>query len=101
MGVEVVTAEQTALPIHASGHPAQDELCQLYQWVQPEIAIPVHGEPLHMQAHAELAKQTAVPKVLTGRNGDVFMLRPVPGIQRQSVRTGRLGYDKKQLISLS
>lgn len=98
MQVEVITADEAELPIHASGHPAQEELETLYKWVQPEIAIPVHGEEAHMRAHAGLAKGVGVPRSLTGRNGDVFMLRPVPGMQRQKVATGRLGWQKGKLI---
>ena len=85
-------------PIHASGHPAQQELETLYRWVQPQIAIPVHGEAVHMQAHAELAKACGVPRTLTGRNGDLFMLSNTPGIQRQKVQTGRLGWEKGKLV---
>ncbi|PHS61597.1 MAG: MBL fold metallo-hydrolase [Thalassobium sp.] len=98
IGVEVITADDAELPIHASGHPAQEELETLYRWVQPEIAIPVHGEEVHMKAHAALAKSCGVPRTLTGRNGDLFMLAPVPGIQRQKVRTGRLGWEKGALV---
>lgn len=97
-GVEVITAEMAIKPIHASGHPAQQELETLYRWVQPQIAIPVHGEAMHMQAHAELAKACGVPRTLTGRNGDLFMLSNTPGIQRQKVQTGRLGWEKGKLV---
>ncbi len=96
--LEVITAEQAALPIHASGHPAQDELRQLYQWVRPQIAIPVHGEAEHMRVHAQLAQQVGVDKALTGRNGDLFMLAPVAGVRRQVVGVGRLGWDKGALV---
>ena len=101
MQVEVITADEVELPIHASGHPAQEELETLYKWVQPEIAIPVHGEEVHMRAHAGLAKGVGVPRSLTGRNGDLFMLRPVPGMQRQKVSTGRLGWQKGKLIPVT
>lgn len=99
-GMEVITAEQSSLPIHASGHPAQQELQQLYQWVQPEIAIPVHGEAEHMRVHAQLAQRSGVNKTLTGRNGDVFMLAPVAGIQRQVVPVGRVGWHKGALVAV-
>ncbi|TGN39255.1 ribonuclease J [Marinobacter confluentis] len=98
LGVEVLTAESAGLPIHASGHPAQDELRAMYQWVQPAVAIPVHGEEQHMQAHADIARDTGVPKRLVGRNGDLFMIRPVPGMRRQMVETGRLGWLKQELV---
>ncbi|WP_020561380.1 MBL fold metallo-hydrolase RNA specificity domain-containing protein [Marinobacter gelidimuriae] len=98
MGVKVITAEQSDLPIHASGHPAQEELEAMYRWVQPAVAIPVHGEEEHMAVHARLAKQTGVPKTLVGRNGDLFMIRPVPGMRRQITETGRLGWFKEALV---
>lgn len=100
LGVEVITVDNAEHDIHASGHPAQDELKMLYNWVQPEIAIPVHGESEHMKAHAGLAKGCGIPRTMTGRNGDLFMLRPVPGMQRQKVRTGRLGYEKGGLVKV-
>ncbi|HAU17404.1 MAG TPA: MBL fold metallo-hydrolase, partial [Marinobacter adhaerens] len=49
LGVRVITAEDADLPIHASGHPAQEELELMYKWVKPAIAIPVHGEAEHME----------------------------------------------------
>jgi ribonuclease J len=98
MGVEVLTAESANLPIHASGHPAQEELRAMYQWVRPAVAIPVHGEDQHMQAHAHIARDTGVPKRLVGRNGDLFMIRPVPGMRRQIIETGRLGWQKQALV---
>lgn len=98
MGVEVMTAETSDIPVHASGHPAREELEAMYRWVQPRLAIPVHGEATHMEAHADIAKATGVPKTLVGRNGDLFMIRPVPGIRRQLVEAGRLGWLKEELV---
>lgn len=98
LGVIVITAEDAGAPIHASGHPAQDELKAMYRWVQPRIAIPVHGEAEHMDVHADLAKGAGVPRAMVGRNGDLFMVRPVPGIRRQVVETGRLGWQKQELV---
>ena len=101
LGVTVVTDEECNLPIHASGHPAREELADMYRWVQPRIAIPVHGEAEHMQANAELARSVGVPRQITGRNGDLFMLAPVPGIRRNAAPVGRLGLDDSKLVSLA
>lgn len=87
--VEVVTAEDAL--IHASGHPCQEELLTLYGWVRPRLLIPVHGEADHLDAQAHLARRAGVPTTLTGRNGDLFMIAPVPGLRRGAVTTGRLG----------
>ncbi len=89
-GVRVIAEAESEAPIHASGHPARDELRKMYQWIRPRIAVPVHGEPQHLDAHAALAKSSAVPMQLNGRNGDLFMLAPQPGLRRQAAETGRL-----------
>ena len=89
-GIKVILSEQSLLPIHASGHPCAEELKLMYHWVKPEIAIPVHGERVHLVAHADIAKQCGVKKHYVGQNGDLYRLAPQPSIRRQVVKTGRL-----------
>lgn len=101
MGVEVIRSEACNRPIHASGHPARDELADLYSAVSPSIAIPVHGEDEHMAANADVARRNGVPRQMLGHNGDLFMLAPVPGVRRQVVATGRLGLDRGQLVAVN
>ncbi len=88
--VRVIQSEHTDLPIHASGHPCVEELKLMYQWTKPEIVIPVHGEPEHLHAHAEVAKSVGVRKTFVGRNGDVYLLAPQPGIRRNRIKVGRI-----------
>lgn len=92
--VIVVEAAETELPIHASGHPCQDELRQLYRWVQPEIAVPVHGTAQHIDANAAIASEVGVPRQMRGRNGDLFMFLPRFGIQRKAASVGRLFHER-------
>ena len=99
-GADVFSDGMTGAPIHASGHPARDELRALYGWVKPRIAIPVHGEPAHLQANARLAREVGVPRQLEGRNGDLFMLAPACGIRRGAVAVGRLGFDGDGLVRI-
>lgn len=96
-GVEVIHADQSNLPLHASGHPNADELSHMYQWLQPKIAIPVHGEPAHMQANAELARRAGVGRQLVGKNGDLFRIAPMPSLMRSAVDVGRLFEDRGRL----
>ena len=70
--VEIVT-DRDAL-VHVSGHPRRGELEQLYQLVKPEVVLPVHGEPLHLAAHADFAKQQGVREVVRGKNGNIVRL---------------------------
>ena len=97
MGVNVVSPENTELDIHASGHPARDELALLYQWIKPDLLIPVHGETEHMDAQVDLAKELGIPRRLNGRNGDLFVLAPNKAIRREVANTGRLGVGRKSL----
>jgi ribonuclease J len=96
--VTVITADESEVPIHASGHPAADELALMYGWVQPDCTIPVHGEAVHLKTNGEIAKSVGVPKQLIGENGDLYMIAPIKGIRRQRVETGRLGLDDKRKL---
>jgi ribonuclease J len=86
-------------PIHVSGHPAQDELAQMYHWVQPRIAIPVHGEARHLAAHAELARACQVPEAIVAENGALIRLAPGRAEILEKVQAGRLVLDGNRLIS--
>ena len=62
--------------IHVSGHPYRDELRQMYKWLQPKIAVPVHGEHRHLREHARLALRSAVQHTIVPENGDLILLAP-------------------------
>lgn len=92
-GVRVVGADGEH-HIHASGHPARDDLRRMYGWVRPRIAVPTHGEARHLDAHAELARECGVETILPARNGTVCRLAPGrPGIVAR-VPTGRLRVER-------
>ena len=61
---------------------------------EPQLCIPVHGEPRHMEANAKVAQRCGVPLTLTGRNGDLFYLSPAPGVRRRWATVGRLQVDE-------
>lgn len=97
-GVHIVTSRDA--DIHTSGHPNRDELAQMYQWIRPKIAIPVHGEYRHLSAHADLARSCQVPHVHPGRNGDVLSLTAKGVSVADEVYTGRLAYDGNRLTAI-
>ncbi len=99
LGVKLITDQSHF--VHVSGHPARDELVSMYQWVRPQIAVPVHGEVRHLLGHAELAQACQVPHTPVVTNGDVLKLAPgAPEIVGQ-VKSGRLALDGTRLVSLS
>jgi ribonuclease J len=87
-----VITDQDA-PVHVSGHPRRGELEQLYRWVRPEVAIPMHGEGRHLEAHAKLAEQLGVKQVVRARNGAMVRLLPAPAEIIDDVPVGRLYRD--------
>ncbi len=48
------------------GHPRRNELREMYEWIRPQIAIPVHGEAAHLVAHAKLARTAGIADVPQG-----------------------------------
>ncbi|WP_044412543.1 ribonuclease J [Thiomicrospira microaerophila] len=91
----VIHAEDhPAWSLHVSGHPSQEDLIALYQQIKPPLLIPVHGEPEHLQAHADLVVRHRLAKeVLLGENGDLFRIKPFVKLERQKVKTGHLYID--------
>ena len=90
-GIEVITDQDA--PVHVSGHPRRGELEQLYRWLKPKIAIPMHGEGRHLEAHARLAEQLGVSEVVRARNGAMVRLAPGPAAIIDDVPVGRLYRD--------
>ena len=97
LGVEVLTAEDHF--VHVSGHPARDELAEMYRWTRPRIAVPVHGELRHMAEHARLAKSLQVPESLVPANGQLYRLAPGPAELIDEVPSGRLHMDGRVLVA--
>jgi ribonuclease J len=96
-GVGLITADEEHL-IHVSGHPARDELKQMYAWARPRIAIPVHGERRHIVEHVRLAKELQVPEAIAPENGDLIRLAPGPVTKIDEVPAGRLYVDGAVII---
>ena len=95
-GIEVIT-DRTHL-VHVSGHPRRAEMEEMYRWVRPRIAIPVHGEALHLSEHAKLARAVGVPEVVLCGDGDLVRLAPDAGVIDE-VPAARLYKDGAILIS--
>jgi ribonuclease J len=96
-GIELLTAEDHF--VHVSGHPCRDELAQMYRWIRPKVAVPVHGEIRHQVAHAALAKQMQVPQALVPQNGHLFRLAPGRPQLIDEVPSGRVHLDGRVLVA--
>ncbi|MDQ0468888.1 ribonuclease J [Labrys wisconsinensis] len=98
-GVEIVT-DRTHL-VHVSGHPRRDELADMYGWVRPKIAIPVHGEAWHLSEHAGLARSLGVPDVITAKDGDIVRLAPGPAQAVATAPVAKVYLDGEILVHSS
>jgi ribonuclease J len=90
-GVRLVTDKQSM--IHVSGHPGRPELVALYDWIRPEILVPVHGEIRHMAEQAQLGLDEGIPKAILQKNGDLIRLAPNGPKKISEERAGRLVLD--------
>jgi ribonuclease J len=96
-GIEVITEHNHF--VHVSGHPCRDEVEQMYHWIRPQIAIPVHGEARHLHEHLAFARKLGVPQALEVKNGDLVRLAPAPAEIIDAVPTGRLVVENDELIA--
>jgi ribonuclease J len=85
--------------VHVSGHPCRDELAQMYRWIRPKLALPVHGEIRHQMAHAKLARSLQVPQALVPENGQMFRLAPGKPVLIDEVPAGRVHLDGRILVT--
>ncbi|GHA10594.1 MBL fold metallo-hydrolase [Devosia pacifica] len=90
-GIDVITQNNEL--VHVTGHPRRDELRKLYSLVKPEVLVPVHGEAMHLHAHAALGREAGIPNVMEARNGDLVRLFPNSMAFPGEVPTGELYLD--------
>ena len=91
LGVLTVTERQAH--VHVSGHPGRPELAQMYEWMRPQILIPVHGEPRHLREQARFGLSRGIPKAIVQENGEIVRLAPKGAKKVGDVRVGRLVLD--------
>lgn len=90
-GVNIITDDEAL--VHVSGHPRRNELKRMYEWVRPQILVPVHGEAAHLVGHAAFARQCGIETVPHVRNGDVLRLAPGPAEVIDEAPHGRIFKD--------
>lgn len=96
MGCEVLTDAEAL--VHVTGHPRRDELKQMYAWIKPEVAVPMHGEARHIKAHGDLARAAGVAQVVSAYNGEVVRLAPGVAEIVDDIPVGRLFRDGRLIV---
>jgi len=96
LGCEVITDNEAL--VHVTGHPRRDELKQMYGWLKPRVAIPMHGEVRHLKEHARIAKSVGVAETVTPLNGEIVKIAPGPAQIIDEAPVGRLYRDGNLVV---
>lgn len=85
--LEMKGAEVIFQDVHVSGHACQEEIKLIYTLVQPEYAIPIHGEYKHRKAQAGIAAELGIPRenIFMMASGDVLEMN-----EEKAAVTGRV-----------
>ena len=97
-GLKVITSYD--LPVHVSGHPAQEEVTRLYQLTRPHLLVAVHGEARHQKANTKIAQECSVQHTLVPTDGQIIRLGPGVHEVVTEVKFGRWGLDGKVLRTM-
>ena len=84
--------------VHVSGHPSCEEVMKMYSYIKPKIAIPVHGEAVHLREHCRVAKGIGIPHAINIRNGDVLLLNETKPEKIGKVEVGYYAIDGNLIL---
>ena len=75
IGCDVYDKSRTL--VHVSGHGSQEELKLMLAMARPSYFMPVHGEAVHLRAHAALGRKMGIPAdhIFILDNGDTLEMR--------------------------
>jgi ribonuclease J len=94
--VDIITSAEEG--IHSSGHPSRTAIKQMYQLLQPEIVVPVHGEARHLIAQAHFAKSEGIKHVIVPNNGALVQLAGGAPAIIGEVKSGKWAVDGKRMV---
>jgi ribonuclease J len=95
-GGEVVDIQKKH--VHVSGHASEEELKLMFNLLQPEYFVPVHGESLHLKKHYNLAvKSNFVDKdnAFILLSGEQLLFAKRKFVEKKSIPSGKTYIDKR------
>ncbi|MEZ4340625.1 MAG: ribonuclease J [Sandaracinaceae bacterium] len=84
--------------VHVSGHAHRAEQRRLIEALRPDAFIPLHGTHMHMERHADLARECGVEDVLVIGNGQVVEIDAGPLAVSGVVPTGRVHRERGRTL---
>lgn len=97
-GVHIIIPKRVPHTIHVSGHPARDEIRDMFSWVKPQSVIAVHGERVMIEAQAQLARDCGIKTGIVPNNGSVIRLAPGTPEIIDHVEVGLLAVEPGRVI---
>lgn len=85
--------------VHVSGHPSVKEVKEMFKIIKPHIAIPVHGEAIHINEHCRVAEDSGIKHAVNVRNGDVVVIDDKNTEKIGSVESGHHVIDGNVVLS--
>ena len=81
--------------VHVSGHGSQEELKLMLAMARPTYFMPVHGEAVHLRAHAKLGEKMCIPRdnIFVIDNGDSLEMRAGKVKRGRAVESGVVYVD--------
>ncbi len=81
--------------VHVSGHGSQEELKLMLAMARPTYFMPVHGEAVHLRAHAKLGEKMGIPRdnIFVIDNGDSLEMRAGKVRRGRAVESGVVYVD--------
>ena len=81
--------------VHVSGHASQEEQKLMLAMVQPKYFMPVHGEAVHLRAHAKTGEKMGIPRdrIFIVDNGDTLEMRDGQVKRGRAVESGVVYVD--------
>ena len=75
--LECTVVDKSTKLVHVSGHGSQEELKLMLTMAKPTYFMPVHGEAVHLRAHANLARKVGIADdhIFLLDNGDTLEMR--------------------------
>ena len=96
-GVTVLTESECF--VHVSGHATEGDIQQMYDLLNPQYVVPVHGEWRHLTAQAAIARKKGITPVLM-EDGDILRLAHGPVEVVDTAPTGCLVLDGNRLLPM-
>lgn len=93
--LDAVVYDKSKALVHVSGHGSQEELKLMLAMTKPSYFMPVHGEAVHIRAHADLARGMGIPDdhIFILENGDTLEMSGGKVRRGESVDSGIVYVD--------